>query len=308
MCPFARLRTVVLKPGAALHHSYADHLLKNMTHASLFIHSSSVRVFATKEMPTMITPIPYIDPNRPKPKRRPLKAWRHMQKLISDKEDTAQVFHIIEALNGNSTQKDFRRFMASEDGPKLLERRSFLPDILDDHAPLKALPIGTVGRTYVDFMEREGLTANGLVQESLEQRKHHQHFDDDLHWYVNRLRDTHDMYHILTGYGRDALGEDALLGYTHSQHGGMGINFIAFMGARQIAKEAPREARVKEVLAEGRRNGKRAKRIVELDIEAILDQPLEEVREQLNIAEPVLYKRALKVFAQYEQSPQLAAA
>ncbi len=256
----------------------------------------------------MAPSVPFIDPNRPKPKRRPLKAWRHMQKLIADKEDTAQVFHIIEALNGSSNRRDFKRFIASEMGAKLLQRRTFLPDILDNHAPLKELPKGTVGRTYVDFMVREGLTANGLVQESLQQRAHHEQFDDDLLWYTNRLRDTHDMYHILTGYGRDALGEDALLGYTHSQHGGLGISFIAFMGNRQIAKEAPREARVKEVLAEGRRNGKRAKRIVELDIESILDQPLDEVRDRLNIAEPFLYKRALEVFAQYDQDPLLVAA
>ncbi|MCR9079834.1 MAG: ubiquinone biosynthesis protein COQ4 [Hyphomonadaceae bacterium] len=256
----------------------------------------------------MNRPVPFIDPSRPKPKRRPLKAWRHMQKLIEDKEDTEQVFHIIEALNGGSTRKDFQRFMASESGPKLLEQRSFLPDILDDHAPLKALPEGTVGRAYVEFMEREGLTAHGLVEESLANRKAHEQYDDDLLWYANRLRDTHDMYHVLTGYGRDALGEDALLGYTHSQHGGLGVSFIAFMGNRQIAKQAPKAARVREVLAEGRRNGKAAKRIIEQDIIALLDQPIDAVRKRLNIAKPVLYRRALEVFREYEQDPQLVAA
>lgn len=256
----------------------------------------------------MNRPVPFIDPSRPKPKRRPLKAWRHMQKLIEDKEDTEQVFHIIEALNGDSTRKDFQRFMASENGPRLLAQRSFLPDILDDHAPLKELPEGTVGRAYVEFMEREGLTAHGLVEESLANRKAHEQYDDDLLWYANRLRDTHDMYHVLTGYGRDALGEDALLGYTHGQHGGLGVSFIAFMGNRQIAKQAPKAARVREVLAEGRRNGKAAKRIIEQDIIALLDQPIDAVRERLNIAKPVLYTRALEVFRAYEQDPQLVAA
>ncbi len=256
----------------------------------------------------MTSHTPFIDPNRPKPKRRPLKAWRHMQKLIADKEDTAQVFHIIEALNGDASRKDFDRFMRSPNGRELLDRRTFLPDLLDDHAPLKALPKGTVGRTYVDFMEREGLTAHGLVEESLEQRKTRETYDDDLLWFINRLRDTHDMYHILTGYGRDALGEDALLGYTHSQHGGLGIRFIAYMGNREIAKVAPKEARVKDVLAEARRNGKVATRIVEQDIEKLLDQPLNEVRERLNIQEPVLYKRALRVFQSYNQEPLLVAA
>ena len=252
--------------------------------------------------------IPYIDPQRPRLKRRPIKAWKHMQRLIADKEDTAQVFHIIQALNGDANRRDFQKFMQSPKSRELIERNTFLPDLLDDHAPLKRLPKGTVGRTYVDFMEREGLTAHGLVEESLAQRDLHEHYDDDLLWYGNRLRDTHDMYHILTGYGRDALGEASLLGFTHSQHGGMGVSFIAYMGGRQISKAAPRAARVKDVIAEGRRNGKTAKRLIETDIEAILDQPLHEVREKLNIAEPVLYKRALEVFKQAEQSPQLAAA
>ncbi|MEL6726834.1 MAG: Coq4 family protein [Pseudomonadota bacterium] len=256
----------------------------------------------------MSRPVPYIDPMRPKPKRRPLKAWRHMQKLIADKEDTTQVFHIIQALNGDSSRRDFLKFMKSRNALELLQRQTFLPDVLDDHAPLKALPKGTVGRTYVDFMEREGLTAHGLVNESLEQRKLHEQYDDDLLWYVNRLRDTHDMYHILTGYGRDALGEASLLGFTHSQHGGMGVSFIAFMGQRQISKAAPQGAHVKEVIAEGRRNGRKAKRIIEQDIEAILDHPLEDVRLDLGIEKPVLYKRALKVFSDQEQAPQLAAA
>ncbi|MEO1322530.1 MAG: Coq4 family protein [Pseudomonadota bacterium] len=231
-----------------------------------------------------------------------------MQKLIADKEDTAQVFHIIEALNGDANRKDFTRFLNSNNGLRLLQERKFLPTILDDHAPLRALPEGSVGRAYVEFMEREGLTAHGLVEESKLQRANQIEFDDDLLWYSNRLRDTHDLYHVLTGYGRDALGEDALLGYTHSQHGGLGISFIAYMGNRQIAKEAPREARVKEVLAEGRRNGKRANRIIDQDIQSLLDQPIEEVRARLNIAEPVLYKRALRVFAEYEQDPHLVAA
>lgn len=252
--------------------------------------------------------VPFIHPDRPKPKRRPIKAWRHMQRLIADKEDTEQVFHIIEALNGDSTRRDFLRFIKSEAGRELLEKRIFLPDILDDHIPLWDLPEGTVGRTYVTFMEREGLTAHGLVEESLNNRKHGESFDDDLLWYMNRLRDTHDMYHILTGYGRDALGEAALLGYTHSQHGGLGVSFIAYMGQREIAKVAPREARVKDVLAEARRNGKAAKRIIEQDIISLLEKPLDEVRAELNIAPPTLYYKALDVFAAAGHEPLTVAA
>ena len=251
---------------------------------------------------------PYIDPRRPRQKRRPLKAWRHMQKLIADKEDTTQVFHIIEALNGNSIYRDFDRFLASENGPDLLKKRRYLPDILDDHAPLLELDENTVGRAYVAFMKREGLSAAGLVAESEITRAKYQQYDDDLLWYMNRLRDTHDLYHVLSGYGRDALGEDSLLGYTHSQHGGLGINFIAFMGNRQIAKEAPSQARVGAVLGEARKHGKLAQRIVDQDIVELLKEPLTAARERLNIQKPTLYRSALNVFSQHELDPALVAA
>ena len=256
----------------------------------------------------MTTPTPFIDPSRPKPRMKPLKAWRHMQKLIADKEDTEQVFHIIEALNGDSVVQDFHRFLATEHGPRLFEERAFLPDILDDHDFIKTMPEGSVGQAYLKFMTREGLSAAGLVAESESHRRHVQQFDDDLHWYMNRLRDTHDLYHVLTGYGRDALGEAALLRYTHSQHRGRGISFIAFMGARQISKHVPQEARIKEVMAEARRNGAAAARVVDQDILALLREPLDAARARMGIVRPDAYRRALEILSENDLVPMLNAA
>ena len=46
---------------------------------------------------------PFIDPARPRSRIKPFKAWRHMKKLLADKDDTKQAFQIIAALNGDST-------------------------------------------------------------------------------------------------------------------------------------------------------------------------------------------------------------
>ena len=251
----------------------------------------------------MTTTSVYIDPAREVPRLQPLKAWRHMKKLIADKEDTEQVFEIIEALNGRATYRDFERFMATPAGQAEYAKRIHLPPILDNHEPLHELPEGSVGRTYVEFMEREGLSAAGLVAESERRPGKLRGHKDDLLWYGNRLRDTHDMYHILTGYGRDALGEASLLGFTHSQHGGLGVSFICFMGGHQIAKHAPREADIPSVIKEGRRNGKIAKRLIEQDIIAILPRPLDEVREELNIKPPLAYQRAHEVMRAHGIDP-----
>ena len=64
---------------------------------------------------------------------------------------------------------------------------------------------------YIAFMKREGLSAAGLVAESHKWAPPENLPRDLTQWYFDRLRDTHDLFHVLTGYGRDALGEASLL-------------------------------------------------------------------------------------------------
>lgn len=220
-----------------------------------------------------------------------------MQKLLADQEDTEQAFQIIEALNGRAQLTNLERFAASEAGAVQLQRKEHLPPLLDDHAWIRELPEDTVGRVYVDFMEREGLTAQGLVDESEKMHRTRPQYDDDLKWFGNRLRDTHDLCHVLSGYGRDVLGEACLLGFTYSQNPGRGALFIAYLTARKISQNLPKEARVMDCLWEGKRNGRDALPIIREDIIALLHEPIEDARRRLNIRKPVAYLNALKVSA-----------
>jgi len=91
-----------------------------------------------------------------------------------------------------------------------------LADILDDHDTLPRHDEGSVARAYVRFMRSEGLSAAGLVETStLPGRIGHA---DQLQWFNDRLRDTHDLAHVLTGSGRDPLGEQCLFGLTSDQY------------------------------------------------------------------------------------------
>lgn len=236
----------------------------------------------------------FVDPNRPSPRLRPLKALRHMRALIANKEDTEQVFHIVEALNGNVAASSMKAFLSTEAGRRAKAANHNLPAILDDHESLRHLPEGSVGRTYVDFMEREGLSAQGLVEESEKFRAGQERFDDDIEWYHRRMRDYHDLYHILTGYGRDALGEVCVLAFTHSQWGGRGINFVSFMGARELRKQLPKGIDPMAARKEAAENGKRASRIPLEDIGELLAEDLEAARKRLNIKPPSAYFEALK--------------
>lgn len=239
-----------------------------------------------------MTSLPLADPRRTDAGFRPLKAWGHFRKLVADKEDTEQVFHIIEALRDNRFSRSAQQFFASPEGQKLLVQDEYLPHLLDDHAALRRLPAGSVAHAYVDFMEREGLTAQGLVDESEKFRRGQPRYDDMLERYGNRLRDTHDLFHILTGYGRDALGEQCVLAFSYSQTPSWGTLFIAWAGAREIRKGIPVDVPVYAAVREGQRLGKAAQQIAHQDIRALLAEPLDAARARLGIGEPAAYRAA----------------
>jgi len=230
-------------------------------------------------------------------RRRPLKAWRHFRKLIANKEDTEQVFHTIQALNGKTVYKDFKAFKRSNAGRHRLEQRRDLPAILDDHARWKALPKGSVGRAYVDFMEREGLSAQGLVDEyNGFANKIDNNLDPDISWYINRRRDTHDLCHVLTDYGRDAMGEACVLSFSHGQNRSLGVIFIAVLASLEIRKNAPKGAPIFRALWQGFRTGNKARKIARQDIVALLEQPLDVAREKLGIRPPTHYAKTHEMF------------
>ena len=249
-------------------------------------------------IPQIMAPadMPLLNRDYVTPKIRPVKALRHFRNLIADKEDTAEVFYIIEALSGKAFIRNAKQFLKSPHAKELMERNIDLPTMLDDHDKLRELPVDSVGRAYVRFMEREGLTAAGLVAESERFESDNKNRNDITEWFGNRMRDTHDLLHVLTGYGRDALGEQCVLGFTYSQNPNLGILFIAYAGALELRKQSPSDAPVLRAVREGQRVGKAAKRLAYYDIEKILAMPINEARAFLNIGEPVYYHQAHQAY------------
>jgi ubiquinone biosynthesis protein COQ4 len=89
-----------------------------------------------------MTEQPFIHPDRPELRWRPFKAVQHFRNLIADKEDTEQVFHIFQCLPRKAFRGEAVEFLKTDFGQALKEREPFLPDLLDDHDRLRAMPIG----------------------------------------------------------------------------------------------------------------------------------------------------------------------
>ena len=151
-----------------------------------------------------------------------------------------------------------------------------------------------MAHAYVAFMRREGLSAAGLVAES--EKIGRPKYGDLVEWYGFRQRDTHDLMHVLTGYGRDALGEQCVLLFTHGQSPSHGHLLLGYAGAMNIRKQVRSRAPVYRAVREAHRLGKTCPPIIEMPIRELLAMDLAEARAMLNITEPVWYERCHEVW------------
>jgi ubiquinone biosynthesis protein COQ4 len=222
----------------------------------------------------------------PRKRIQPLRALRAIRALLANPDDTPKVFEIIDALSGSSGERLFRRFRASSTGARILEERRDLLATLDDRPSLLALPPGTLGRTYAEFAEREQITGQGLADASIEGGRRRDDIGPERRLFADRLRDMHDLWHVATGYGRDLVGEAALLAFSFAQTWNPGVGFIvavAYLRARGDVASA------RAVMREGFRRGLRASWLPAADWERLLERPLESLRDELGIGTPPSY-------------------
>ena len=237
---------------------------------------------------------PLRHPRRPKARYRPLTAFRHFRELLKDKENTAEVFKIYDALPSGQFVPRVRELALSPHGEALRASEPYLPSLLDDHDALRQLPAGSVAHAYCDFMEREGLTAAGLVEEF--EKADRPSYDDLIQWYGFRQRDTHDLMHVLTGYGRDALGEQCVLLFTHGQNPSQGHLLLGYAGSLHLKKLVKSAAPVIKATRQAHRTGKACPALVGMSIRELLAKDLDAVRAELNIPEPHWYRECHRIW------------
>lgn len=217
----------------------------------------------------------------------PLTALRAFRKLVADKEDTAQVFEIMRALSGRSLARGYNHMLKTQEGGRQAYLAEELAHKLDDPVWLARFEPGTVGASYRAFREARGFTAEGLADEA---RKIGPQIDAQhpVVWYSRRIRDVHDIWHVLTGYETDALGEACVVAFSYAQTRNLGFAFIGWGAAREIQREV-KSVPARRAVWQAYRNGKAAHWLPGLDYEALFAQPLEVARARLKIRPASVY-------------------
>jgi ubiquinone biosynthesis protein COQ4 len=221
-------------------------------------------------------------PRRPRPQWR--RAWLGLRRLLREPDRTENAFEVLAALDPDLMQRGLERMLSHPEGRRIFRERPCLLDRLADREGLARLPEASLGRAYLAHVERWGLEPEKLV--GLGRRYGDElHGDDpDLRWYGDRSELTHDLLHVLTGYGADGLGETALLWFSHGLVGGRANALLGIGAALRTWREAPRGWL--RYLWRARRRGRRAGLLVALPFEDLLPSPLADVRRLAGIEAP----------------------
>lgn len=214
---------------------------------------------------------------------RPLEGWKGLWRVLRDPDDTHAVFSVLDAFDGPFLEGWFRRFRATRVGRRVLEEDRDLLSLLTDRAWLTKMPDGSLGRAYAEFMRAENLSTEAVVAAGGTGvgPGYEGWHDEGRARFSARLRDQHDLEHVVTGYGRDGTGETALLAFELGQSITPGLLLVVAARLRHVP---PAE---RGVLLEAYRRGRRAAWLPATDWEGLLELALSDVRAILGVGEPV---------------------
>ncbi|NNL66660.1 MAG: hypothetical protein HKP30_10485 [Myxococcales bacterium] len=205
-----------------------------------------------------------------------------MPQVREDPGDVALGARVFFAVGGHDEGPTWRRFQASPEGAALLRDRKPYPPLFTDYAALRALPPGTLGRRYVDELDARGIDPVELARKT-DEAYAGRAFRPDHAWVRDRVRHAHDLFHTLTGYGIDLLGEAGVLAFTFGQTGNKGWAMLVFLN--QLA--ALRKGRIDgwSTAWKAWRRGRRARFLPAVDDwDRLLRLPIDAARRELGIA------------------------
>lgn len=211
--------------------------------------------------------------------------------LISDPTNTDKVFKLSDALVaqvGQAKPEDIKAYFESRDYYRqMLQQRYLAPDYkvedLAHYAP------GTLGNAYYVHMTSNGFQPNFYPPIEVV---------DELSYVRLRSLQTHDIWHAVTGYGTDSVGEIGLQAFYLGQtdEDGFAMTLISAGSLYSVLHERQIMGTMAKAIGEGYVLGKAAKNIYPVNWEEMWDRPLADIKAEMNIGTPTApYFHAPKV-------------
>lgn len=195
--------------------------------------------------------------------------------LALDTTDTQQVFYLAFVVDRRTLPRVADRLAADPVGRELMRTHAAIDSKHVDFAALRALPPDTLGGAYVRALDAQGLDPDIFQRPP--------GLPDDLAYVAQRVRQTHDLWHVLTGLKTDIPGEVALQAFSHAQ---LHQNFSKLIVTFGLAFFGLRYPRMWGMVKRAKRAGAAARFLLAVRWEDWWAAPLSEVRAQFGV--PVL--------------------
>jgi ubiquinone biosynthesis protein COQ4 len=188
------------------------------------------------------------------------------------------------ALAGPMVEREFRAFEVHPVGRAMLaeQPRRELTAFLSDRERLAAMPEGSMGAAYLDYMGAEGMgTAESfLAAAGVEEKAARFGWSADHLWFVRRMANSHDLFHVVAGYGRDVVGEVGVDAYTAGQISMLPLQiFLAYL----LVLKPSQPIVWTRFVREAQRRGRQTPPLACVDYEALFPLPLEEARRRIGV-------------------------
>jgi ubiquinone biosynthesis protein COQ4 len=191
-------------------------------------------------------------------------------RLALNPRDTQQVFLIAAAVDRERLEATHRRLGTSAAGRKLLAERPSIDSSAIDYERLRALPESTLGGAYARTLQREQLDPD-LFQAP-------PGLPEELAYVAKRIRQSHDLWHVLTGLSTSIPDEIALQAFTEAQIDSNTSRVLVRFGQLYFGRRYPE---VRALVKRYRALGERAAYLLEVRWEEYWEHDLVELRRRL---------------------------
>jgi len=210
--------------------------------------------------------------------------------IVYDHDNLAQVLTLANELNNANPETRDQVVAHVRTHPRGAAALSERPRIRNpDLAKLSELPSGTLGRAYADVFRPKGINPSDVYIPTLP-------IGDEREYVVVHINESHDLWHIVTGFEPEIAGELGLQAFYAAQ---LQLNLphtllaAGFLNTLLFAWE-DRHRRL-AAIARGYALGLRADLLFGVPWVKWLDRPLADVRRELRIdldaVEPILPRR-----------------
>lgn len=210
------------------------------------------------------------------PRVRMYRAMKALAGVVADPDRTDLVLEFSNLINAGRREEALTFFYDDPAGAKLYAEGRALDSHTIDLDRLAALPEGTLGHAYARFMKSHGLTPDvfdGAPADVHEPR---------AAYLIQRIRQTHDLWHVVTSCETDPAGEVALQAFTFAQLHAPSSGILAAIG---MVKGVRHTRQIVRDTVELYRRGLKANKLAVFAWEDHWATPLTEVRTLLGLPE-----------------------